>query len=145
MAKTIIEPYLFFGGRCEEAIEFYTKALGAEVEMVMLFSDSPQPLPAGVLQPGFEKKVMHASIRVAGNRIMLSDGMNDDSGFKGFSLSISLPTIVDVENAFNALAKDGSVQMALGKTFWSSLYGMLTDRFGVQWMVTVAEDNNEQY
>lgn len=109
--------------------------------MVMLFSDSPEPLPQGVLQPGFEKKVMHASIRVAGNRIMLSDGVNDDAGFKGFSLSIALPTTAEVENAFNALTKGGSVQMELGKTFWSPLYGMLTDRFGVSWMVSVAEDN----
>jgi PhnB protein len=140
MAKAIIEPYLFFGGRCEEAIEFYKKVLGAEVEMLMLFSDSPEPLPEGVLQPGFEKKVMHASIRVAGNRIMLSDGMNDDSGFKGFSLSLAFPATNDVESAFNALANGGSVQMPLAKTFWSPLYGMLTDRFGVSWMVTVAED-----
>ena len=141
MANTIIEPYLFFGGRAEEAIEFYKQALGAEVEMLMLFSDSPEPVPQGVLQPGFEKKVMHASIRIAGNRIMLSDGVNDDSGFKGFSLSIALPTTSDVEKAFNALAEDGSVQMALGKTFWSPLYGMLTDRFGVSWMVSVEDEN----
>ena len=141
MANTIIEPYLFFGGRTEEAIEFYKQALGAEVEMLMLFSDSPEPVPQGVLQPGFEKKVMHASIRIGGNRIMLSDGVNDDSGFKGFSLSIALPTTSDVEKAFNALAKDGSVQMALGKTFWSPLYGMLTDRFGVSWMVSVEDEN----
>jgi len=72
---------------------------------------------------------------------MLSDGVNDDSGFKGFSLSIALPTTSDVEKAFNALAKDGSVQMALGKTFWSPLYGMLTDRFGVSWMVSVEDEN----
>ena len=141
MANTIIEPYLFFGGRAEEAIEFYKQALGAEVEMLMLFSDSPEPVPQGVLQPGFEKKVMHASIRIGGNRIMLSDGVNDDSGFKGFSLSIALPTTSDVEKAFNALAKDGSVQMELGKTFWSPLYGMLTDRFGVSWMVSVVEES----
>jgi PhnB protein len=140
MAKAIIEPYLFFGGNCEEAIKFYTEALGAQLEMSMLFSDSPEPLPQGVLQPGFEKKVMHASIRVAGNRIMLSDGVNDDAGFKGFSLSLALPAASDVESAFNALAKDGSVQMALGKTFWSPLYGMLTDRFGVSWMLSVAEE-----
>jgi len=108
--------------------------------MLMLFSDSPEPLPEGILQPGFEKKVMHASIRVAGNRIMLSDGMNDNYGFKGFSLSIAFPAATEVEAAFNALANGGSVQMPLAKTFWSPLYGMLTDRYGVNWMVTVAED-----
>ena len=141
MAKTIIEPYLFFGGRCEEAIEFYTKALGAELEMKMLFSDSPEPFPEGVIQPGFENKVMHASLWVEGNRIMLCDGVDADSGFKGFSLSIAYPERSSVENAFNALAEGGSVQMPLGKTFWSPLYGMVTDRFGVGWMLSIAEDS----
>ncbi len=140
MLKSIIEPYLFFGGNCEEAIAFYRQALGAELEMMMLFSDSPEPVPAGVLQPGFEHKVMHASLRIAGNRIMLSDGVNDDHGFKGFSLSIALPTVVEVENVFHALSKGGSVQMALSKTFWSTMYGMLTDPYGVSWMVSLAED-----
>ena len=141
MAQAIIEPYLFFGGRCEEAIEFYRKALGAQVEMVMLFNDSPQPLPPGVIQPGFENKVMHASMTIAGHRIMVSDGRNDDIGFKGFSLSLSLPAVVEVENAFSALADGGHILMALGSTFWSPLYGMLIDRFGVSWMLTLVEDH----
>lgn len=138
MSGTLINPYLFFGGRCEEAIDFYCKALGAEVEMIMLFKDSPQPLPPGMLQPGFEHKVMHSSFRIAGNLIQASDGLNDNSGFKGFSLSLTLPTIVDAENAFSALATEGKVVMALAPTFWSTMYGMLTDRFGVSWMVSVA-------
>jgi PhnB protein len=140
MAQAIIEPYLFFGGRCEEAIEFYRQALGAEVEMVMLFKDSPQPMPPGVLQPGFENKVMHASFNVAGQRLMASDGCNDDAGFKGFSLSLGLPGIVEVEKAFSALAEGGKVNMALAATFWSPMYGMLTDRFGISWMITLIDE-----
>jgi PhnB protein len=139
MSNTLIQPYLFFGGRCQEAIDFYCKALDAQVDMIMLFADSPQPLPPGTLQPGFENKVMHATFRIADNIIMASDGCNDESGFKGFSLSLSLPTIVEVENAFSALADGGKVDMALAKTFWSPLYGMLTDRFGVSWMVSIID------
>lgn len=137
MSASLIEPYLFFGGRCQEALDFYGKAIGAKVDMVMLFSDSPQPMPPGVLQPGFESKVMHASFHVGENRLMASDGCNDDQGFKGFSLSLALPTIVEVENAFSALAENGQVTMALSKTFWSPMYGMLTDKFGVNWMLSV--------
>jgi PhnB protein len=140
MSASVIQPYLFFGGRCEEALAFYGKAIGAKVDMIMLFSDSPQPMPPGVLQPGFESKVMHSSFRVGDNVIMASDGCNDDSGFKGFSLHLALPTIVDVENAFSKLADGGKVNMALAATFWSPMYGMLTDRFGINWMVSVLDE-----
>jgi len=143
MPNIQIQPYLFFGGHCQQAIDFYCKALNAKVDMVMLFKDSPQPPPPGVLQPGFEDKVMHASFRIGDNVIMASDGCNDDAGFKGFRLSLTLPTIVDVENAFAALAEGGRVDLALAKTFWSPMYGMLTDRFGVAWMLSVA-DNSPQ-
>lgn len=139
MSNSIIQPYLFFGGRCQEALDFYSKALGAQIDLVMLFKDSPQPPPPGVLQPGFEQKVMHSSFRIGDNVIMASDGCNDDAGFKGFSLSLVLPTMVEVENAFDALAEYGTVNMALAPTFWSKMYGMLTDKFGVQWMLSVAE------
>jgi PhnB protein len=139
MPNSTIQPYLMFGGRCEEALNFYTKAIGAKVDMLMLFKDSPQPPPPDVLQPGFENKVMHSSFRVGSDLIMASDGCNDDQGFKGFSLHLALPTTVEVENAFNALADGGKVDMALAKTFWSPLYGMLTDRFGVSWMVSIAD------
>lgn len=139
MSNKTIQPYLFFAGRCEEALAFYTKAIGAKVDMLMLFKDSPQPPPPGVLQPGFENKVMHSSFYVGDDLIMASDGCNDDQGFKGFSLHLALATITDVETAFNALADGGQVNMALSKTFWSPMYGMLTDKFGVSWMVSVAD------
>ena len=133
-----IQPYLFFNGRCEEAVEFYRKALGAEVEMMMRFKDSPDPLPPGMLAPGFENKVMHASLRIGGAVIMASDGMAADATeFKGFSLSIDAPDAAGVDRLFNALAEGGTVTMPAGKTFWSPWFGMVTDRFGVGWMVGV--------
>jgi PhnB protein len=134
---TTITPYLFFNGRCDEALEFYRKALGAEVEMVMRFDESPEPPPPGMLPPGFEKKVMHAAFRVRGVALMASDGCGGDSKFDGFRLALAVPAEADARRAFDALADGGSVQMPLTKTFWSPCYGMLTDKFGVGWMVTV--------
>lgn len=133
-----IQPYLFFNGRCEEAVDFYRKALGAEVEMMMRFKDSPDPLPPGMLAPGFENKVMHASLRIGGAVIMASDGMAAGATeFKGFSLSIDAPDAAGVDRLFIALAEGGTVTMPAGKTFWSPWFGMVTDRFGVGWMVGV--------
>jgi PhnB protein len=138
MTGTTITPYLSFGGRCEEALEFYRKALGAEVEMLMRFDESPEPPPPGRLPAGFEKKVLHASFRVRGVALMASDGC-DDSKFGGFRLSLAVPTEADARRAFDALADGGSVQMPLARTFWSPCFGMVTDRFGLGWMVTVPQ------
>ncbi len=133
-----IQPYLFFNGRCEEAIDFYRKALGAEVEMMMRFKESPDPMPPGMLAPGFENKVMHATLRIGGAALMASDGMAaGEANFKGFSLSIEAPDAAGVDRMFKALTEGGSVTMPLGKTFWSPWFGMVTDRFGVGWMVGV--------
>ncbi|MEK6700816.1 MAG: VOC family protein [Planctomycetota bacterium] len=136
-APTIVQPYLFFGGRCEEALAFYTKAIGAQVEMVMKFSDSPQPMPPGMLQPGFENKVMHSSFRVGESTIIASDGCGEGGKFEGFSLSLAVKTEAEADRAFAALCEGGKVTMPLAKTFWSPRYGMLTDRFGIGWMVSV--------
>jgi PhnB protein len=135
--KTLIQPYLFFGGRCQEALDFYRAALGAQIEMVMRFDESPDPVPAGMLLPGFEHKVMHSAFRIGGNTILASDGCNDDAGFKGFSLALSVATAAEADRVFAQLAEGGQVRMPLGKTFWSPRYGMLTDRFGIEWMVMV--------
>lgn len=132
-----IQPYLFFSGRCEEALEFYRTAIGAEVEMLMHHKDSPDAPPPGMLAPGFENKVMHASFRVGETRLMASDGCEPGGAFSGFSLSLTLPTPGDAERAFSRLSEGGRVQMPLTKTFWSPCFGMLVDRFGVGWMVTV--------
>ena len=137
MPATAITPYLFFGGRCEEAIGFYRTALGAEVEMLMRFDESPDAAPPGMLQAGFEKKVMHAAVRVRGIQLMMSDGCDTTPKFDGFRLALSVPTEADATRSFDALADGGSVQMPLTKTFWSPCYGMVTDRFGLGWMVMV--------
>lgn len=134
----IVQTYLFFGGRCEEAIEFYRKALGAEVEMIMRFKDSPEPPPPGVLAPGFESKIMHSSFRIGQTTVMASDGCSADKlNFQGFSLSLSVSNEAEADRVFAALADGGQVQMALDKTFWSPRFGMVTDRFGVGWMIIV--------
>ncbi len=140
MAETSITPYLMFAGRTEEAIEFYRSALGAEVEMLMRFSESPEPPPEGMLPPGYENKVMHASILIQGERVMMSDGCGEEQKFGGFSLAMAVETEEDARKAFDALAEGGTVQMPLTKTFWSPAYGMLLDRFGVHWMVMVRQD-----
>ncbi len=138
----LVQPYLFFGGRCEEALAFYQAAIGAEVEMLMRYDEAPDRPPEGMLAPGFEKKVMHSSFRVGESVLMASDGCGPrDCAFQGFSLSLSLPTEAEVEKAFAALAEGGTVQMPLTKTFWSQRFGMLTDRFGLGWMVTVTVEN----
>ena len=133
----VLSPYLMFSGRCDEAIEFYQQAIGAHLEMVMRFSESPDPVPDGMLQPGFEDKVMHASLSVLGNRLMLSDGCDDKATFGGFSLSLSVDSAEQATSLFHALAVGGQVFMPIGKTFFSPCYGMLTDKFGVSWMVMV--------
>ena len=139
MAKTMITPYLFFSGRCDEALEFYRHALGAEVDMLVRFNESPEPVPPGMLESGFEKKVMHASFRVRGISLMGSDGCNALGKFKGFRLTLTVPTEEQARKDFDALADGGSVEMPLSKTFWSPCYGMVTDRFGLGWMVMVPE------
>jgi PhnB protein len=134
-----VDPYLFFDGRCEEAIEFYKSALGAEVQMIMRNSDSPAPPPPGMLPPGSENKIMHSSILVKGALIMLSDGhCGGKTEFKGFSLSLDCDTQDEARQFFDALAAGGQVNMPLSQTFWAPLFGMVVDKFGVNWMVGVS-------
>lgn len=134
-----VYPYLSFEGRCEEAIRFYQAAIGAEVQMLMRHKDSPEPAPPGMLPAGSEDKVMHASLRIGDSIVMATDGRcTGQVGFQGFSLNLSLPNAADVDRAFALLADGGQVRMPLTKTFWSSRFGMLADRFGVSWMVMVA-------
>jgi PhnB protein len=132
-----IQPYLFFDGRCEEAIEFYRRALGAEVQMRMRYRESPDPPPPGMVPPGAEDKVMHASLRIGDSVVMASDDCRAEAPpMSGFSLSISVADAAEARRCFDALAEGGSVQMPLGRTFWSPCFGMLTDRFGVGWMIS---------
>lgn len=133
-----VQPYLFFDGRCEEALEFYSKKLGAKVEMLMRFKESPEPAQPGMVPPGSEDKVMHASFRVGDSTIMASDGRClGKPSFQGFALSLTVANDAEADRLFNALADGGQVHMPLAKTFYSSRFGMVADRFGVGWMILV--------
>lgn len=133
-----VQPYLFFEGRADEAIDFYTKALGTKVDMLMRNREAPEPPPPGMLPPGSEDKVMHASFKVGDTEVMLSDGRcSGKPQFNGFSLSITAPDEAGARRMFDALGKGGQITMPIGKTFWSPCFGMLQDRFGVHWMLTV--------
>ena len=133
-----IQPYLMYEGRCEEAIAFYRGALGAEVTMLMRFKDSPDP---GMVPPGAEDKVMHASFRIGETTVLASDGRcGGPASFQGFSLSLTVPNEAEAERLFGALGNGGQVQMPLTKTFFSPRFGMVADRFGVSWMVLVAPE-----
>jgi PhnB protein len=137
MKNSLLQPYLFFGGRCEEALQFYRQALGAEIDMLMRYKESPEPMPPGMVPPGYENKVMHATFRIDGNTLMASDGCGEAPGFDGFSLALTVATEADADRAFGALSAGGKITMPLTKTFWSPRFGMVTDRFGLGWMVSV--------
>ena len=135
-----VQSYLFFNGRCEEAVEFYRQALGAEVELLMRFKDSPEPHPPGMVPPGFENKIMHCSFRIGATPLMASDGCSaDKTKFEGFSLSLTVPDKAGADRVFAALSEGGQVRMPLTKTFWSPCFGMVADRFGIGWMISVAQ------
>jgi PhnB protein len=137
-SKTLVQPYLFFSGHCDEALKFYRGAVGAEVVMLSRFKDAPDP---DMIQPGMEEKVMHASFKIGETTLMASDGRCEgEAKFDGFSLSISVADEKEADRVFAALSEGGQVTMPMEKTFWSPKFGMLTDRFGVGWMVSVAQD-----
>jgi PhnB protein len=137
-----VQPHLCFEGRCEEAVEFYRRALGAEVTTLVRFKDMPGPHPPGTIPPGGEDKVMHASLRVGESTVLASDGRcAGRAGFQGIQLALQVRDIATAERLFKALADGGHVQMPLAKTFWSPGFGMLADRFGLTWMVNVSSQN----
>lgn len=136
MQKVEVNNYLFFSGRCDEALEFYKQHLSAETKFLIRFSESPDAVPEGILQDGFENKVMHAEFSIGKVRVMASDGCNDVEKFSGFRLALNVPDEDEAHRIFAALASNGGkVDMPLMKTFWSPLYGQVTDQFGVGWMV----------
>ena len=131
-----VQPYLFFDGRCEEAIDFYRKAIGAEVGMLMRWKDNPDGCPEGAIPPGNENKVMHAALRVGEATVLASDGRcAGNPTFQGFGLSLDAASDAEAKRLFAALAEGGQVQMPLDKTFFASSFGMVADKFGVLWMV----------
>lgn len=135
-----VQPYLFFDGRCEEALEFYRSTLGAEITMLMRYRESPEPAKPGMLPPGAEDKILHSSFRVGESTILASDGhCTGEPSFQGFSLSLTLSSESEAERLFGLLSDGGQVQLPLTSTFFSSRFGMLTDRFGVAWMIYVVQ------
>ncbi|MBX9826387.1 MAG: VOC family protein [Xanthobacteraceae bacterium] len=138
-----VQSYLIFNGRCEEAIEFYKKSLGAKVEMLMRFKENPdkEKMGANCVPPGGDEKVMHSCVKIGDTAVMASDGMTYDQKpeFKGFSLTVTAKDEAEADKLFNALADGGKVQMPLGKTFFSPRFGMVADKFGVGWMVIVPQ------
>lgn len=132
-----VQPYLSFEGRCDEAIEFYKKAIGAKVEMLMRFKEAPDQ---SMVSPGNADKVMHAALRAGDSMLLMSDGRcTGDANFHGIALALSVATEVDADRIFGALAEGGKVNMPLTKTFFSPRFGMLADKFGVGWMVLVGQ------
>lgn len=133
-----VQPYLNFDGRCEEAIEFYKKAVGARVDMMMRYKENPEPSSAGPVAPGSDNKILHSAFRIGASTIMASDGYNHgESRFRGFSLTINVADEAEADRVFNALVAGGKVTLPLQKTFYSPRFGMLEDKFGMGWMVIV--------
>jgi PhnB protein len=132
-----VQPYLSFEGRCDEAVKFYQGALGAEVLMLMRFKESPDQ---SMISPGSADKVMHVSMRIGDSMVMASDGRcTGQMAFSGISLSLSMAEDAEAERVFAALANGGQITMPLTKTFFASKFGMVADRFGVNWMVIAGQ------
>jgi len=133
-----VQAYVTFGGRCEEALEFYKKSIGAEVTGLLHWKESPDA--AMKSPPGFEEKIMNASFRIGETDLMADDGMGGQkhAEIKGMTLAIEVADDAEAKRVFTALGEGGKVTMPLMKTFWTSSFGMLTDQFGVPWMVNVA-------
>jgi PhnB protein len=135
-----VQPYLNFNGRCQEAIDFYRKALGAEVTMLMHFKDCPEPQQNSMISPENKDKVMHAALKIGDTTVFASDGRcAGATNFQGISLALNPKNEAEAKRLFGALADGGQVQMPLTKTFFSPSFGMLADRFGVAWMVVAAQ------
>lgn len=133
-----VQPYLFFEGRCEEALEFYGRTIGAEVRVLMRYKDSPDPCPEGMIPPGSEHKVMHAEFKVGDSVLFASDGgCTGAANLHGFGLTLSVADEAEADRVYAALGDGGSVVMPLGRTFFSPRFGMVADRFGVTWMIIV--------
>jgi uncharacterized glyoxalase superfamily protein PhnB len=138
MSKAVAYGYLFFGGRCEEALDYYKKHLSAEVGAIMRHTDSPEPAPEGMLPDGFESKVMHAEFTIGQTKLMASDGCGEVmTGSDGYRVALVVPTEADANRVYTALADGGKAEMPICKTFWSPAFGMVVDQFGIRWMVMV--------
>jgi PhnB protein len=141
MQKTKVITYLFFTGRCEEALVYYQKHLGAKLERLIRIKESPEPMPEGMFPKEFDDKVMHSEFTVGNAHIFATDCGDPGTSYSGFSLTLTVQTAADAHRVFDALADGGTVRMPLSKTFWSPLYGQVTDKYGIGWMVMLPEQN----
>ena len=139
MTPPFVQPYLFFGGTCSAALDHYKKHLGAEVLMLLRYEESPEPPPPGMVPDGWGDKIMHATFRIGGSVLMGSDGCDEEPGKNSHCLSLTLPHEAEARRVFSALGEGGTITLPIGKTFWSPCFGMVTDAFGIHWMVTVPE------
>jgi len=139
MNPPYVQPYLAFAGNCEAALAHYQKHLGAEVQMVMKFNESPEPCAEGQLPENWDEKVMHCGFTIGSTVLMGSDGCSAEKPEGGHCMSLTVADADEAKRVFDALADGGSVFMPLGETFWSPCFGMVTDRFGISWMVTTPE------
>lgn len=134
----LAQPYLNFDGRCEEALDFYKQAIGAEILCLMRLSESPEPCDPAMVPPGSENKVMHSSFKIGDSTLLATDcGCSGQTKFSGFSICITAADPDHASRLFAALSEGGRVEMPLGKTFFSPSFGVLEDRFGLSWMVYV--------
>ncbi len=132
-----LQPYLFFDGKCDEALEFYKTAVGAKPTMLMRFKDAPDK---SMVTPGTENKVMHAQVDIGDAKVLMSDGRcQGKTNFQGFGLAVSAKTEAEAEKMFGVLSEGGEVRMPMAKTFFSPKFGMVADKFGVLWMVMVGQ------
>jgi PhnB protein len=134
-----VQPYLNFNGRCEEALQFYSKHLGARIEMMMRFKDMPGPQAPGMTAP--PEKILHAAFRVGDAQLLASDShCTGKPAFEGIALAVTARDDAEAKRVFGALSDGGKVQQPLIPTFFSSSFGMVDDRFGVSWMVMAQKE-----
>lgn len=137
-AAPAVQPYLFFRGRCEEALDHYKSVLGGRVGLVMRFKDNPDKPPRDKVPAALDDKIMHAEINIAGTDLMMSDGMKSGPiDFSCMSLSLSVATEAEADRLFEALAKEGRIEMPIGPAFFAKRFGAVADKFGVSWMIIV--------
>ena len=136
-----IQPYLYFNGSCEEAINFYKQALGAEVTFMMRYDESPDPQSKACMAPGMEKKIMHSNVQIRDTQIMMSDGRCEGGlpKFDGISLTVNIAAD-EAEKIFSALGVGGQVQLPLCETFFAHKFGMVADKFGVSWLLLAGKE-----
>lgn len=146
MAKAV-NTYLIFNGNCEEAFQFYKSVFGGEFQYVGKYKDAPPEDGGEVVSEEDSNRIMHVSLPIGSSVLMGSDSHSKfgDVGFgDNFSISISAESTEEADKIFGGLTDEGRVDMPMQKTFWSPYFGMLKDKFGVNWMIDLAncdEDN----